>query len=157
MLLRPLKSIVDWSIFVLTFFDRTKRNEINHGILESHRINLHVENNLYHRGRWRLSLHWSAFPQLHFHLLFWSISAKDYHSNVPARKCSYKLFWTLAFLLTNSGALIDRRFPFLIFTITVQALSSAEIKSESFAKLSRMIWEYFVWNSKRVSTNNVGN
>lgn len=44
--------------------------------------------------------------------------------------------------LTNSGAFIVRRLEYFIFTITEQALSSADIKSESLENISRIICRY---------------
>jgi hypothetical protein len=61
------------------------------------------------------------------------------------------------FLVTNSGAFADKRFPYFIFTIIAQALSSDETNSGSLANVSFITLRYFVCNSSNVSTNNVDN
>ncbi len=58
---------------------------------------------------------------------------------------------------TSSGAFDDKRFPYFIFTIIAQALSSDETNSGSQANVSFITFIYFVCNSSNVSTNNVDN
>ena len=86
------------------------------------------------------------------------IFVRDYHNNEQAKEQSNEKEISMRlFLVTNSGAFADKRFPYFIFTIIAQALSKAETNSGSKENVSLIILVYFVCISSKVSTNNVDN